>query len=124
MGVQGNPNHNSAYMAATYFEYHGIEPGAYYGLEYRRVSQYLYCTLRPVSCFSSQFSFLVFESKVNEDSLFICLFHIRYSLQIRRSLICNFFLNVGPPQERIFLTTFYVLHFSHQYTNITNYISS
>ena len=37
LGVQGT-NPNSAYMAATYFEYHGIEPGAYYGLEYRRVS--------------------------------------------------------------------------------------
>jgi hypothetical protein len=38
LGVQGN-GHNQAYMAATYFEYHGIEPGAYYGLEYRRVSK-------------------------------------------------------------------------------------
>ena len=34
------------------------------------------------------------------------------------------FLNVGPPKESIFLTTFYGLYFSHQYTNITNYISS
>ena len=38
LGVQGN--NNSAYMAATYFEYHGIEPGAYYGLEYRQVTFY------------------------------------------------------------------------------------
>ena len=40
LGVQGtNPNTAATYMAATYFEYHGIEPGAYYGLEYRRVSK-------------------------------------------------------------------------------------
>ena len=34
------------------------------------------------------------------------------------------FFYVGPPKESIFLTTFYGLYFSHQYTNITNYISS
>ena len=37
---------------------------------------------------------------------------------------CFFFLNVGPPKESILLTTFYGLFSSHQYTNITNYISS
>ena len=31
---------NGGYM--TYFDYHGIEAGAYYGLPYRQVS--LYCT--------------------------------------------------------------------------------
>ena len=35
-----------------------------------------------------------------------------------------FFLNVGLPKESIFLTIFYGLYFSHQYTNITNYIYS
>ena len=35
-----------------------------------------------------------------------------------------YFLNVGLLKESIFLTTFYGLYFSHQYTNITNYISS
>ena len=30
-----------------------------------------------------------------------------------------FFFNVGPPKKSIFLTTFYGLYFSHQYTNIT-----
>ena len=34
------------------------------------------------------------------------------------------FLNVCSPKESIFLTTFYNLYFSHQYTHITNYISS
>ena len=28
----------------------------------------------------------------------------------------NFFLNVGPPKESIFLTTTYCLYFSHHYT--------
>ena len=51
-----------------------------------------------------------------------------------RSLVMNvltpkykvkvFFLNVGPPKESIFQTTFYGLYFGHQYTNITTYISS
>ena len=35
-----------------------------------------------------------------------------------------YFLNVGLLKESIFLTTFYGLYFSHQYTNITNYIFS
>ena len=34
------------------------------------------------------------------------------------------FFNVDSPKESIFLTTFYGLYFSQQYTNITNYISS
>jgi len=37
IGVQGNNPGNNGYVATTYFEYHGVEPGAYYGLEYRRV---------------------------------------------------------------------------------------
>ena len=32
------------------------------------------------------------------------------------------FFNVGLPKENIFLNTFYGLYFSHQYTNITNFI--
>ena len=36
----------------------------------------------------------------------------------------SIFFNVGPLKESIFLTIFYGLYFSHQYTNITNYISS
>ena len=35
-----------------------------------------------------------------------------------------YFFYVGSPKESIFLTTYYGLYFSHQYTNITNYISS
>ena len=38
--------------------------------------------------------------------------------------ITVFFLNIDPPKESIFLTTFYGLYFSRQYKNITNYISS
>lgn len=38
LGLQGNNPNNNGYVATTYFEYHGVEPGAYYGLEYRRVS--------------------------------------------------------------------------------------
>ena len=31
------------------------------------------------------------------------------------------FFNVGPPEEEIYLTTFYGLYFSHHFTLITNY---
>jgi hypothetical protein len=40
LGLQGNNPNNNGYVATTYFEYHGVEPGAYYGLEYRRVSNF------------------------------------------------------------------------------------
>ena len=36
----------------------------------------------------------------------------------------SIFFNVGSPKESIFLITFYGLYFSHQYINITNYMSS
>ena len=41
-----------------------------------------------------------------------------------RGIKSRYFFNLGPPKESIFLTTFYGLYFGHQYTNITNYISS
>ena len=29
-------------FAPTYFEYHGVDPGAYYGLAYRQVNSWFY----------------------------------------------------------------------------------
>ena len=67
------------------------------------------------------------SKRPKQENEFICNTHysaMTLTSPTLASLRKKTFFYVGLPKESIFLTTFYGLYFSHQYTNITNYISS